>query len=930
MKFFAMRTNGGSFIRNVFRMMGITIALMLSAAGAWSATVEPLDDWYDPELPAFLSDIIVDPGRTRIYAADQITGQVFRYGIADSTVAQFEGFGFVPSRDDILTLACDPGTWDALKEGEIRVEWDGGRLFVFDGRKQFGIERWFSIDPSSDTSVFTRADAPRPATPRVLDQALLADAVAELAGQGKRVRPWRWCLREALFQMIDRQGRGFVFSVEPGMFGRKKLRIIFEIDSLYSRLTEHRQADIHMENGILKVKIGTRRLTGGVEDDPYTGERMIRLDSDTTPPPAFKPSAARKPKINLPPFWGEFLRHPRVLAEGPAGQLLSAKMRLTQMGLRTFLVLTRDASVKMLLWNAGQEPEPEDVVVMPEGFAVMAPPGWQLAGWTPDFEGILPLGNSRFQRIAPIVSTRGVSGAGGDTFGVTNGLYVLDAEKSSITELSMIEWPHQAAPTELQIKADPLDLTVTRDGDVYLLARSDDRSVRMFKYDDAPHPVVVLPENARPVFIPGPAPTITQPLVTPKTQEAKRQAVLILVGQPPMLVRKEVHEIEWHTGQGISWRYEEGGMIQFSTDPTGESDTAMTVEIESGGRVMQAVALQDDIWLLEMSDSGIAKLDVTEPMDPQVTILDENGFGLRSSMGLAMYTTQSAGTADVIQMTSNGRKRSLGRFPDNWMALGADRTRIFMRDRRTSAIQIVPNMQRTGRPDEDGQVSGRVDFNYDDPSNVFVCAVAQQAFCMIVRPQAPTFLLGPMPAGAYRVDVSSGLFDLAGPFFFQLSDPDLELSDVRLNKTMDFMSRRAVFFEEAQNREMARYNYEMYLSFNPDGADTSAARSAIVDLYASEERWDEMIEYFRKAPPGTNWSARALRRVFERLPKLTDRLEIGRRMLDAAPKPDIHTASLLFFMYRHTSDPSYRTAVRAAGLPVVYSRFFESIPPASP
>jgi len=358
----------------------------------------------------------------------------------------------------------------------------------------------------------------------------------------------------------------------------------------------------------------------------------------------------------------------------------------------------------------------------------------------------------------------------------------------------------------------------------------------------------------------------------------------------------------------------------FSTDPSGESDTGITMTLESS-RVKQAVRQKPDVWILE-TDSGIQRLDASDPTVPDMTMVDEEGGNLRPTPGGPVYTVPAPGASLVYQIGPNGQKKPLGRFKESWTALGFDQTRLFFKDRATSKIYTV-YLGAASQPEENSQMAGRVNFDYDDPSSVLLCAAGSEAYCMIVRPKAPSFLLGPMMYGGYRMDVSAGLYDLAGPAVFSVTQPEITLPDIRLTKTLDFIYRRAVQFEETKNNELAKFNYDLYLSLYPEGREIHRARSALLTLHAADERWEDMIDFYRKSPAETVWTTVAMRLLLDHLPRLADRLDVARKCL-AAAGPNARSAELLFFLYKHSLDPAYKSAAAAPGIPAVYKRFFES------
>ncbi|MBI4178414.1 hypothetical protein HY522_03190, partial [bacterium] len=56
---------------------------------------------------------------------------------------------------------------------------------------------------------------------------------------------------------------------------------------------------------------------------------------------------------------------------------------------------------------------------------------------------------------------------------------------------------------------------------------------------------------------------------------------------------------------------------------------------------------------------------------------------------------------------------------------------------------------------------------------------------------------------------------------------------------------------------------------------------------------------------------------------LSDRIDLARKILNVSA-PDARSAPLLFFLYKYSLDPIYKTAAREPGIPPVYARFFES------
>lgn len=895
----------------------ISATLLMAPADSRAMTAQKIEDWYDPAIPLFAADLIADPDRQTVYIADQITGQIFALAAGETSAEPLDVTGFSPGRDEAMSLVARKNEWDEFLSGEIQLDWDtAGRLLMFDGRKPFGIDRWIEIDLSSGEATLVglaRRDADAP--PRGRDQALLAEAVADIAGRGRRIRPWKWSVQGDALHLIDHTGRAYVFAVESGAFGRKRLRLIFELDSLFFRLSNYTRAELQVDaSNVLNLKIGPDRLRAAIVDDPYTGERTLDVQTDTAESPAPRTAAPKKgSRPNLPPNWSDFFRQAKILAEGPAGQLIHGKIRFTNSGMKSMVILSQGGRILMLPWD-GHDLQPEDIVTLPEGFLIFAPPVWKLAGWKPDFSGWLALGNSHFQRVAPAVSVSGV-----DETPRTAGLFVLDADQLTLSEWPAAKWPRISGAGELHMSAEPLDLAVSKTGEVFVLARDPERGHRIFRLGDAPEPILDLPEEIIPEFLPANAPTL-------RSKTEIRQIVWTLAGQPPALVRRNQLDLAWQVGQGISWRTEPDGVILFSTDPAGESDIAVTVQIEGLGRVLQAVQTAEAMWLLE-TDSGIHQLDAGDPTAPDIRQVEESGGDLRATLEGAVYTVPAAGAVRVMRVGPAGRKEPMGFFPESWTALGGDADRLFFKDRAASKIYFV----RTGTPpeqEESGQMTGSLDFNYDDPSTVFLCAIGAEVHCMMVRPKAPTFLLGPMPYGGYRLDVSAGLYDLSGPVVSSLTEPEISLPDVRLTKTLDFIYRRALNFEESRNIELAKFNYELYLSLYPQGRARHLARSALLIQYAADERWDEMTEFYRKSPPETQWSAEARRILLDRLPRLVDRLDVARKW--AAEARGARRAELLFFLYKHSLDPAFKSAARAADVPPVYQRFFESFDRARP
>ena len=890
---------------------------------AWAATTRPLDDWFDPSLPLFASDLIYDARRNQIYVADQISAQVFAFSPGDSTAKPLGLTGFSPARSEALELLGNGPFREKLLGGELRLELEPDGLFLYDGRKVFGSDRWIQMDVSRGPG---SAQPVRPARldmtpgPRDQDQSLLAEAVADLAGRGRRVKPWRWSARNHTFQLIDAEGRAYVFSVESRGSGQNRLRWIAELDSLFARLTNLLQAELRPEkSGALHIRTGRNRWTATVADDPFTGERVLNVEPDTAGSPARPYKPPKTPgRPNLPLGWSDYFQRLNLLVEGPAGQLIFGRMRLTHSGDKSFVMISQGGRIRLFPWD-GAEPSPEEVVILPEGFLVQAPPYWLAAGWTSEFTGLLDLGNSRFQRLAPIVS--GAPGGSPsaaepdrtEATGLTAGLFVLDAENPALTEWPILEWPRLSLPEEMLMTAEPQDLTVTGAGEVYVLAKDEDRGLRLFRMGVAPEPVLDLPDDVLPEFLSGVE-------ITLNSQDEKKRTLWTVAGHPPALVRKGRLDLGWQVGQGIYWRYEPEGVILFSTDPTGESDTALTVQIE-GADVSRALRLGDANWVLE-TESGIFILDAADPTAPDILPVDEEGRGLRPAAQGAIFEVPGAGAVQVWEVGQDGNKKSLGRFRESWAALGADAHRIFFRDRSAHKLHVV---RRSAKPTEDeiGQMTGRLNFDYDDPTPVLLVAVGGEAHAMLVRPKAPTYLLGPMPYGMYRMDVSAGFFDFPGPTVFSLIQPEMSPPDMRLVKTLDFIYRRAIHFHESGNLELARFNYELYLSLYPSGRSVHDARSALLALYADEERWDEMIEFYRKSPPETRWTFPVLLLLLDRLPRLADRLEIAKKSLTIAPQ-DEGAAAILFFLYKHTLDASFKSGLDRIGVPPVYRRFFES------
>lgn len=891
--------------------VGLIVVLLLGMSTASSAmTARPIEDWYDPSIPLFASDLIADPARSRVYVADQITGQIFALAAGETAAEPLDVTGFSPTRDEVMSLVARKAEWDGFLSGEILLEWDTGHLLMYDGRKSFGSDRWIEIDPEPGDARLvdaSRRDSVSP--PRGRDPALLADAVAELAGRGRRVRPWRWSIRNDALQLIDQMGRSYLFAVERGGFGQKRLRLIAELDSLFSRLSNLTRAELQVEDpNTLRLKIGSHRWRAEILDDPYTGDRGLDLQPDTNEAPFLRPAAPKKgSRPSLPPNWSDFFQQTKILAEGPAGQLIHAKIRFTNSGLKAMLILSQGGRILMFPWD-GQDLQPDEIVTVPEGFVVRAPPAWKLVGWTPEFNGWLSIGNSHFQRLAPIVTSSSV-----DAAPATAGLFVLDAAERTVSEWPIVEWPRYSAVYEFHMTAEPLDLTVSKTGEVFVLARDPERGHRIFRLSEAPEPILDLPEEMIPEFLPANVPTF-------RSKTEIRQLIWTMAGQPPALVRKHQLDLHWQMGHGIAWKYEPDGVILFSTDPAGENDMAVTVQIEGIGRVRQAVQVAEAVWILE-TDSGIHRLDARDPTAPEISPVEEEGGNLRATLEGAVYTVPDAGAARAMHIGSDGQKKSMGLFAESWTAMGADGDRLFFKDRAASKIYIV----HTGSPperEESGQMTGSLDFNYDDPTTVLLCALGGQAHCMLVRPKAPSFLLGPMPYGAYRLDASAGLYDFAGPVVFSMTEPEITLPDMRLTKTLDFIYRRALNFEESKNLELAKFNYELYLSLYPQGRSKNMARSALLIQYAADERWDEMTEFYRKSPLETNWSPEALRILLDRLPRLVDRLDVARKWATSAQ--DVQKALLLFFLYKHSLDPAFASAVHTGGIPAVYKRFFES------
>ncbi|MBI4178122.1 hypothetical protein HY522_01695 [bacterium] len=900
----------------------LIFVLLLSvffADPASALTERPLDDWYDPGLPVFVSDVVTDPGRGWAFVSDQITGRIFRVSLPEGAVTPFESPGFSPEREEILSLVSKQEDLDRLLEGEIKLDWEGSRLLAFDGRVAFGADRWLELTPSLDDTSAAGAWAsvphnlaPPPVTPRVRDQSLLAQAVADLAGRGRRVRPLRWSTRDDSFQLIDRHGRAYLFWVESGVFGQKRIKYAGEIPSLISRLMDLSEATLESETaGVARIEIGRDRWRARLSDDPYTGERLIQLNADTTPAAPIRAWAQSKTgETRLPANWLSFFRNPRVLAEGPAGQLVLASLRLTEIGPSSVLALVREDQIRMF---PALEPAvgPEDVVALPEGFLVKSPPHWRLIGPSPEFSGYVSFGNSRFEKIAPILH---YPESESETMAVTFGVFVLDAERAVLTAWPAGEWTRYASVTELRITADPVDLTVGPAGMVYVMAKDAERGLRIFRLTEAPEPILDLPEDILPGFLPGSSPTLIS-----KTET--RQTLWSLSGQPPSLIRKDRLGIVWSVGDGIAWKPEPDGVLLFSTDPAGHSDTAVTVVIEGIDHVRRAVKIGNLVWMIE-TESGILQLDARDLTAPEIIEVSPAGSDLRAAPSGALYTVHRAGSSEVRLAGFGVGEKSLGRFRESWRALGSDGKRIFFHDIATDKFYAV---RTAGPADYDvlGHVTGRVEFNYDDPSDVFVCIVGENLYGSVVRPETPTFLLGPMPPGSYNLDVSAGLYDLVSPKVYTVTQSELAIPEVNLTKSLEFIFRRAAAFEESGNTELARFNYDLYLNLYPSGRMADQARSRLVAIEAGSERWDKMVELFKSAPPETNWSPEVLRLLIDHMPALSDRIDLARKILNVSA-PDARSAPLLFFLYKYSLDPIYKTAAREPGIPPVYARFFES------
>jgi len=316
------------------------------------------------------------------------------------------------------------------------------------------------------------------------------------------------------------------------------------------------------------------------------------------------------------------------------------------------------------------------------------------------------------------------------------------------------------------------------------------------------------------------------------------------------------------------------------------------------------------------------KLDVGDPTAPDVQVLDDLALGLRIASGGPVYTVPYAGTSEAVQLAPGAKKMSLGRYPPAWMILGADPDRIFFRDRATGRHYIIPR-RRPPDSEEWGQILGRVTFDHENPAAVLLMAIGQEAHAMIVRPQMPTFLLGPMPYGLYRLDVSAGQFDLIGLDVIPLTQPDVNLSDVRLDQTLDFIYRRGLAFQEAQNFELAKFNFELYLSLYSAGPARDLARSAIVVALAAQQQWEEMVSFYQRAGPETRWTRDAVEQILDHAPRLADRLDLARKLLQF-PLPHPRRAALLFYLYKFSRDPAFRSLDAVRYLPPVYRRFFES------
>ena len=915
----------------------VVLCIVVVAPGASHAkTVQPVAEWFDPNLPLFAADALVDPNHEAVYVADQITARISKISLSadgsavvipgGGTIESLEGAGFSPTRGDVLAIVSRRAEFRTLLEGDIKLDWAAGRLRMFDGRRIFGGNRWIEMDPARPQSTAAVRDAPTLANDSARDPSLPAEAVAEMAGLGFRIRPLRWALRNDILSVIDVQGRAFVFLRDKSAAGRSRLRLLLQIDSLTSRLADFDDAELtSLSADQIDIRIGKEIWAATVSDDPYTGERAFAFNATKTGGSggsARLADAAGKRKLQLPYQWTDFLRQPQILAEGPAGQLISCKIRLTNLGLKSLLILSESNRIRIVPWRSDDELRPEDIVTMPEGFAVPEPPMWRLIGWSAEFNGLISIGNSRFQRLAPILSEKSPGRDGGgradmtggsDTVIETSGFFALDAEQSILAEWPRLEWPRTTSFTSLHMNAEPMDLTVTQTGEVFVLARDAEHGLRLFQISEVPEPVLDIPDHMDPLFLPGGRPTIL-------SRVERHQTTWIVAGQPPTLIRKETFDANWHAGQGIAWRDESAGFILFNTDPAGQSDTGVTIPIEGLHEVRQALIQSPDVWLLE-TDSGIVRLDARDPTEPDVSVIDPQGGELRVSPFGPLFTVPAAGTSEVFVVGPGGNKISLGRFNASWEAMGATLDRLFFKDRATDKILIVP---RHAAGDDVAQVTGRLEFNYDDPSNVLLCAIGDEAYCMMVRPRTPTFLLGPMPYGSYMLDVSAGGFDLASPPVFSVTQPEIILPDVKLVKSLDFLYRRAVSYEESGNADMAKFNYDMYLSLSSDGGSADDARSAIVRFFADDSRWNDMIDFYQKTPAGTRWTADALRLVFDHLPRLAERLDIARKLMSQAARPDLGRLELLFFLYKYTLDPAYKSTAGEPGVPPVYAKFFES------
>lgn len=221
------------FSRGFCFCLAVASVLAARPAPSLSATVHPLDDWYDPAIPVFVSDAVMNSSGDRLYVSDQITGRVLVRKLDEESFTPLPGFGFPPSRDDVLDLMSNSGEWNSLLEGDVRLEWNSDKIYCHDRRRVFGSDRWFEWDPAApETSALTPDRSPSAEPPAARDQNFLAEAVAVLAEKGVRVRPWRSTLRAEIFSMIDQRGRAYVFSVARSGFGESRLKMIAEVDCL--------------------------------------------------------------------------------------------------------------------------------------------------------------------------------------------------------------------------------------------------------------------------------------------------------------------------------------------------------------------------------------------------------------------------------------------------------------------------------------------------------------------------------------------------------------------------------------------------------------------------------------------------------------------------------------------------------------------------